>query len=337
MTESTFISKYTPCHLRDFEYVDDLTETRKCNDTTFILRTLIEIDDLNILLIGGSNSGKTTLLYALLREYYGLSKNTNIPETNIMFINNLKEQGIQFFKNELKTFCQSHCSIYGKKKTIVVDDMDTVNKPSQQVFRNYIDKYRSNVNLIASCSNTQKVIESLQSRLHIIRIRAPSIKQIEQTMDRILKEEVILIDRSSREYLLDRSASSIRNVMNNLEKLKIYSQEGVIISRDVCEKLCSTISFHQFEEYIRAIKSRNLQKAVAIVYEIYDYGYSVIDILEYFFAFIKSTELITDDEKYRVIPLICKYITVFHNMHENCIELALLTHNLIEELVLQGA
>jgi DNA polymerase III delta prime subunit len=325
----TFIEKYTPSYLRDFDYTHYSDETRECNKTTFILRTLMDIDDLNILLIGGTNSGKTAMLYALLREYYGLSKTANIPETNIMFINNLKEQGIKFFKNEMKTFCQSHCSVYGKKKIVVIDDIDTVNKQSQQVFRNYIDKYRSNIHLISSCANAQKVIESLQSRLHIIRIQPPTMKQIECIMDRILREEVILIDQGCRNYLLERSNYNIRTVITNLEKLKIFSEDGVILSRDVCEPLCSTISFYQFEEYVAAAKRRDLRDAVRIVYAIYDYGYSVIDILEYFFAFIKCSPILSDDEKYMTIPLLCKYITVFHNVHENQIELALFTNNFI--------
>ena len=62
-----------------------------------------------------------------------------------MFINNLKEQGVNYYRNEMKTFCQSHSSIFNKKKLVVIDDMDTLSEQSQQVFRNYIDKYKNNV------------------------------------------------------------------------------------------------------------------------------------------------------------------------------------------------
>ena len=68
-----------------------------------------------------------------------------------MFINNLKEQGIQYFRNEMKTFCQSHSSIHGKKKLVIIDDIDTINEQSQQVFRNYIDKYKHNIHFISVC------------------------------------------------------------------------------------------------------------------------------------------------------------------------------------------
>ena len=354
-----------------------------------IIRTLMDIDDLNVLFIGNSGSGKTAILYAILREYYGLSKTDTIPETNILFINNLKEQGINYFRNEMKTFCQSHCSIYGKKKIIVIDDLDTVNEQSQQVFRNYIDKYKSNIHFISACSNIQKVIESLQSRLHIINIHPPTLGQIRECMNCIIEIEGIRIDAESCEFLVKKSNRSIRNVMNNLEKIYIYGLSGPItydgarrperrrseglrvfsgdgspspedkpspviprtptlvprfgvltnepkpiITLDICKQLCSTISVSQFEDYIRTIRSNNITKAIHILYDIHDYGYSVIDILEYFFTFVKMTELITEDEKYRIVPLLCKYITVFHNIHEDCIELALFTNNLYGVLAL---
>jgi hypothetical protein len=65
-----------------------------------------------------------------------------------------------------------------------------------------------------------------------------------------------------------------------------------------------------------------------ILYNIHDYGYSVIDILDYFFTFVKLTNKLNEEEKYKTIPFLCKYITIFHNIHEDCIELALFTNNL---------
>ena len=37
-----------------------------------------------------------------------------------MLINNLKEQGIQYYRTEVKTFCQTPSSISGKKKFIII-------------------------------------------------------------------------------------------------------------------------------------------------------------------------------------------------------------------------
>jgi DNA polymerase III delta prime subunit len=325
-----FIAKYTPHYLRDF--VSSNVENRQKSGTEYVLKTLMEMDDMNTLLVGGFNSGKTTMLYALIREYYGLAKDASISETNVLFINNLKEQGIQFFRNEMKTFCQTHCSIHGKKKVILIDDMDSINKQSQQVFRNYIDKYKAHVCVIASCANLQKVVESLQSRLHIVMIHPPAQRQLKTVLDNIVREEVILIDRGCHEYLLDRANGNVCNIVNNLEKLAIYGSDGVIISKDVCEKLCSTISFHQFEMYLEAALRGDIREAISIIYGLCDYGYSVIDILEYFFEFVKSTDRIDECLKYRIVPHICDYISVFHSLHENSVELAIFTNQIIKDL-----
>lgn len=329
MKQDTFITKYKPYSLSAF-YESEKNGAEGA-EISRVLDTFLKIDDLNLLIVGDSNSGKTTLLYALLREYYGLKPEDNIQETNIMIINNLKEQGINNYRNEMKTFCQSHCTIPGKKKIILVDDIDMVYEQSQQVFRNYIDKYSRKVHFIAACSNIQKVIESLQSRLHIVKIMQPSIKKITNLANKIIEENNIQITDDALSYLIRRSNHSIRNVVNNLEKIWIYSREGIVIDEKTCESLCSTISFYYFDQYLDALERKELDGAIKIFYHIYDYGYSVIDILNYFFIYVKSCSL-NESAKYEIMPFLCKYITVFHNTHENNIELALFTKDLYKHI-----
>ena len=153
-----FLKKYQPQFLNEFFM-----------DSAYIrlIDTLIKMNNLNILLIGNTGCGKTSLLDAIVREYYNAAV---IDPFNVLYINNLQEQGIAYYRNEVKTFCQTTSSIQGRKKIIVLDDIDFINDQSQQVFRNCIDKYSHNVHFIASCSNTQKVIESIQSRCTLIKI-----------------------------------------------------------------------------------------------------------------------------------------------------------------------
>lgn len=320
---NTFISKYKPYYIKDF-YVD--------KNLQFVLNTLFEIDNLNILFVGNTSSGKTTLLYAIIREYYGLSKDSTFPENNILHINNLKEQGINYFRNEMKTFCRSSSTIFGKKKLLIIDDIDMINEQSQQVFRNYIDKYKNNVHFISVCTNIQKVIESIQSRTHIIRLNPPTKENFITILEKIIKEENLLLNEDVKNYIIQISNHSIRNLINYLEKVYIYCNKKEPIDLETCKKLCNIISVDYFEKYIEYIKNGNIKEAINKLYSINDYGYSVIDILDYFFSFVKTTKSLNEDEKYCLIPLICNYITIFHNVHEDCIELAFFTNNIYKVL-----
>jgi DNA polymerase III delta prime subunit len=322
----TFTTKYKPYFLNDF-----------CIDFTLksVLHTLLEIDDLNLLILGPASSGKTSLLHAIVREYYGLSKTQSFPENNLLLINSLKEQGINYYRNEMKTFCQSRCSIYGKKKMIIVDDLDIVNQQCQQVFRNYIDKYKNNVHFISTCSNLQKVIESIQSRLHILRLEPPSQPQIENIMQTIIKHENIPISKEAQNYILTFSNYSLREVINHLEKIHILKTSSEkLVSLEECKQICSNISFQQFENYILELRQQNLVKAIQIFNHIYEYGYSVIDIFDYFFTFVKTTDLLTETERYLIIPHLCRYITYFHSIHENSIELSLFTRDIMKIFIM---
>jgi DNA polymerase III gamma/tau subunit len=160
-------------------------------------------------------------------------------------------------------------------------------------------------------------------------------------MDKIIQEENLVLSEDIKAYIIQIANNSIRNLINYLEKIHIYMSSenpGDTISRtkiltlENCKKLCNIISVDYFEKYIKHIKTDNITEAIQILYSIHDYGYSVIDILDYFFNFVKTTEHLNEDEKYNIIPVICNYITIFHNIHEDCIELALFSNNIYKVL-----
>ena len=315
MEQPLFLNKYQPLYFKDFETDDELID---------ILYTLINMNNLNILFIGDIGSGKTTFLNASIKEYYkGFTYQQY--QDNILHINSLKEQGINYYRNDVKTFCQTCSSIKNKKKIIVLDDIDIINEQSQQVFRNCIDKYSHNVHFISSCSNSQKVIESLQSRLVIIKIKPLQKQNLNKIMQKIIIFENIFISDEANEFILNVCNNNAKILINYMEKFKLLNQP---INLDLATSICTNISFLTFEEYTCLLKNGNLPNAVKLLYNIYDKGYSVMDILDNYFLFVKITNLLSETQKYDVIPLICKYITVFHNIHEDEIELALFSNNL---------
>ena len=212
--EPLFLNKYQPFFFKDFETVPEMLD---------ILNTLISMNNLNVLFIGDIGSGKTAFLNSVIREYYKGLEPSQYSE-NILHINSLKDQGINYYRNDVKTFCQTCSYIKGKKKIIVLDDIDFINEQSQQVFRNCIDKYSHNVHFISSCSNSQKVIESLQSRLIIIKIKPLQRVNLVKIMRKITQLEQILITNDAEDFILNVCNNTAKILINYLEKFKLLNE-----------------------------------------------------------------------------------------------------------------
>ena len=314
-----FLIKYKP------SYFDDYIINKNIIDT---IKILFEINSINILLIGNHCSGKTTILNTIINEYYKNVHETLIND-NILYINNLQEQGISYYRLEVKTFCQTPSTIKNKKKTIVLDDIDIINEQSQQVFRNCIDKYKHNVNFISSCTNIQKVIDSIQSRNHIIKIKPITTKYLKKILILICKNENLQMDDKTINFILAISNNSIRIMINYLEKIKLINKQ---VNIELVLDICSNIRFDILEKYTNYCLNRNLIKATKLIFNVYNNGYSVTDILNNYFIFLKHTKKLDEERKYIIIKIICKYIVIFNIKHENEIELALMTNNIIEQL-----
>jgi DNA polymerase III delta prime subunit len=317
--DKLFIHKYQPLYFNDFGIDNSVVE---------MLKTLILIDNLNVLIIGDMASGKTSLLNALIREYY-IGHTPKEYEENVLYINSLKEQGINYYRTDVKTFCQTCSNIKNKKKIIILDDIDIINEQSQQVFRNCIDKYSHNVHFISSCSNIQKVIESLQSRFTIIKIKPLKRENLITIIENIKNVENIDIDEDAQNFIINVSNNTVKILINYMEKFKLLNQK---ITYNLAVQLCSNISFLIFEEYTKFMLQKDLKQAIHLITELYDKGYSVMDILDNYFVFVKSSTILNEEQKFKIIPCICKYITIFHNIHEDEIELALFTNNLVNIL-----
>jgi DNA polymerase III delta prime subunit len=351
--QHSFIVKYQPLEIAHFEQLPPGLKQ--------IIASLISIDNLNILINGPSGVGKTAIVNAIVKQYYG-NASAKTCEDNVLILNSLKEQGIQYYRNDLRVFSQTSSTINGRRKIIILDDIDTINDQSQQVFRNYIDKYRRNVHFIMACTNIQKVINSLQSRTIIVEIPSPTTKTLFQIANRIISNEPSIQKNIIRccnnelcplflstptsnqstnqlnltldltcplEYIISLSNNTIRTLINYIEKLYIFDEPFTI---DVAKNMYTNISFAELERYTVHISKGELSDAIRVVYALYDHGYSVIDIIETYFMFLKTTQQITEKQKYKLVSLLCKYITVFHNIHEDEIELALFTNNAIREI-----
>jgi DNA polymerase III delta prime subunit len=316
-----FIVKYRPKTFSEFKMPAQL----EC-----FLESSVLTSNLFLLLVGEPGSGKTTLLNIIIDTYFGSDRQSpGLMGSHVLFVNSLREQGIQFYRNDVKTFCQTKSAIPGKRKIVVLDDIDFINEQSQQVFRNCIDKYSGNVLFLISCINTQKVIESLQSRTTIVKLGRVGEQELTDIMDRIIEDENLRLSTEARECLRTVCNGNVRLLMNYLEKIMLLEAE---ITLPVMQSLCSNINHESLTEYMSLCQSGDLRAAVSLINSLGDQGYSVMDILDNLMAFVKRASAIPENDRYNLLPVICKYVVIFHEIHEDNIELTLLTNDLISAM-----
>lgn len=309
------MNKYKPNKINDYIYDNSIKES---------IHNLIKINEMSFILYGLSGCGKTTLIECIVKEYF--QNHIKINE-NILTINNISDQGINYFRTDVKLFCQSNCTIPNKKKLILFDDFDQISDQSQQVFRSYIDKYQTKIGFIITTSNLHKIINSIQSRFLVITLTKPNENEVLSLCKYIITQENIDIHANEIKEIIKLTNNSLHGIFNYIEKIKLIGNK---LKLQNIKDIFTHINHSEFDNYFYLLKSKDLHGAIIILLTLNNNGYSVIDILDELFIYIKKTPLLKENEKYKIIPIICKYITVFYDIHEHEVELIFLTNNLTE-------
>lgn len=313
--EISLLNKYKPNEYFDM-FIDDFTKE--------LLDIYFENNNLRFIIHGNICSGKTSLIQIILKKYY---KNNKEIEDNIIQINLLYELGINYYRNELKNYCQiNNIPKNNIKKTIILEDLDNLNEQYQQIFNTFIDKYK-NINFIISCTDIQKIKQQIINKLELIKLLPSNELYLKNIMKNIINKEKINLNEKQQNIIIKSSNLYIGNMINILEKIKLLNMNEY--DDKIIDKISCNIQIIDFEFYIKLCKDKKLNEAIDFIMNIYNNGYSVIDILDEFFIYIKNYSSLIDEIKYKIVKLLCKYINIFSNIHEDSIELIFLTNNII--------
>jgi DNA polymerase III gamma/tau subunit len=252
---------------------------------------------------------------------------------NILCINLLNDNGINYYRNEIKTFCKINNKINSVKKTIIIDDLDLLNEQYQPILLNLIVNYK-NINFIITSNDINKINENIFYYLELIKIIPTDIKFIESIYNKIVINENIVFKNKEIKYrLLETCNNNIPLFINNINKIIIiYNKNIENIDIKKINFLLSNITNNDFNEYFKLCNKKNYKASFNYIIEIYNRGFSVIDILDEMFIYLKYNYNFNEESRYKIIKLITYYINIFNNLHEENIELLFLTNSIIKIL-----
>ena len=293
-----FLTKYKPTSINEFGL--------NANIKLFIEKIIIP-DGVSFILVGSSGSGKTVLTNYVIQQHYAQFNSKN----DVLVINSLSETGINFYKYDLKSFCQSKC--YGKngKKIVLIEDVETLNDTIYDVITSYIDEYKENVMFIQTTTSIEKMKNKVSC--FTININPLSKEALYEKYTEIKLKEELNISSDCDAVILSLCNRSVKRLLNILEKIKILNVE---ITKDNVFSVCSNINYYHFERFTCNILDDKPSEALNEIICYTNDGYSTSDVLYYYYYYIKELSSLPLERKLCIIKVISRYIGIVSNVNE---------------------
>jgi len=201
----------------------------------------------NLLMTGSSGVGKTTVAQAMIRQI----------GTDLLFINCSSEGNLDKLRNDLTRFATTVSFRGGKRKYVILDEMDSTSPLFQPALRTFMEQYSSNCGFILTCNHPNKVIKELHSRCSVVSFKFNAdekielMKQFYKRCQEILKGEKIEYEKEALSKIIIKFYPDFRRTLNELQRHKKIDA-AAILSVEYEESVKKLIGF---------IKDKNFKDA----------------------------------------------------------------------------
>lgn len=299
-----FTTKYQPTTLEEFEFPSEIKDA---------IKNVATVSGLSMLLTGPSGSGKTSLARTLAIQTDG-----DGCSAAALVVNSVGDNGISYFRNEVKTFCRSNCK--GKRKVVVIDDVDNLNDQSQQVLRSTIETFAPSVQFIATASSEHKLVDGIASRFTTISLQLVSQAGLQSIAQKVCKAENIHLDDDALSFVLSTCSNSPRALLRTLDRMALTL---ATVTLEDCHRLCVAVDDTHYKQLLQNALDGNAEAALATSRNMCESGYSPIDILDGLFHALPRLNGLADKNKYELTKTIARYVATCHSCHTDQLQLKL--------------
>ncbi|KAI0296218.1 P-loop containing nucleoside triphosphate hydrolase protein [Russula brevipes] len=259
--ELPWVEKYRPCVL------DDIVGN---SDTISRLKVIAKDGNVPHLIISGMPGiGKTTSIHCLAHQLLGDAYKEGVLELNAS-----DERGIDVVRNKIKTFAQ------------------------KKALRRTMEIYSNTTRFCLACNMSNKIIEPIQSRCAILRYAKLSDREVLQRLLEICAEEKVEYNDDGLTALIFTSEGDMRQAINNLQS----TWSGFsFVSGDNVFKVCDQPHPILVQSIIRACSKGDIENSMIKLQELWDQGYSAIDIIVTIFRVVKTFDELPEYTKLEYI------------------------------------
>lgn len=274
--ESVWIEKYRP---------RKLSEIVGNEDTVARLEVIGRDGNMpHLILSGMPGIGKTSsilcLAHALLGENYRLG---------VLELNASDDRGIDVVRNKIKAFAQTKVTLPpGRHKIIILDEADSMTAGAQQALRRTMEIYSNTTRFALACNQSNKIIEPIQSRCALLKYARPSDGQILKRLREICAAENVQYNDEGMAALVFTAEGDMRQAINNLQST--VAGFGFVNSENVF-KVCDQPHPLIIQTIIKNCSEKQIDPALERLRQLWDRGYSAIDIIVTMFRVTKSIDL----------------------------------------------
>lgn len=217
----------------------------------------------NLLLVGTSGTGKTTVAYALANEL----------KYDILYVNGSNEgRSIDTLRGIITDFASS-MSLYSNRKVVIIDEADGVPNLVQDGLRSFIEEYASVCSFIMTVNNRSKLIPAIISRFVEINFTIPqdnkskiAVEMMKRIIE-ILTKENIKFEKEAVANLVKRYFPDFRKTLNELQR---YSSGGEF-TLEQFKNIDADIN-----QLVDNIKAKNFSATIELIEKMSDVDISII-------------------------------------------------------------
>jgi len=284
--ELPWVEKYRP------RVLDDVVGN---GDTISRLKVIAKDGNVPHLIISGMPGiGKTTSIHCLAHQLLGDAYKEGVLELNAS-----DERGIDVVRNKIKAFAQKKVTLpAGRHKIVILDEADSMTAGAQQALRRTMEIYSNTTRFCLACNMSNKIIEPIQSRCAILRYAKLSDREVLQRLLEICAEEKVEYNDDGLTALIFTSEGDMRQAINNLQST--WSGFG-FVSGDNVFKVCDQPHPITVRSMIRACSKGDIENSMVKLQELWDQGYSAVDIIVTIFRVVKTFDELSEYTKLEYI------------------------------------